>query len=293
MQSVENNVAAEATQAQIREHFRQIIERRELPALPVAVTKALEMLKDPDLNIRALCRVLSDESELAGKILAIGRSVYYGQRSLPTDLQAAVQVMGLRDLRNVILSIVTHGLFKSTGLVAETLWSHSLAVALASRLLSSRLGHRDPEQAFVAGFLHDVGQMILIHGDPEGFAQIARDAQQNKSQMADKERELYGFDHNLLGAILIESWNLDVEIGKAISAHHNYDKITDPRSLASVVMMADYLAFKAGLGFYAPALLPPTEVLHTFGFDNDELLTQVVKEVRQAYNTESTLLKST
>jgi putative nucleotidyltransferase with HDIG domain len=293
MQSVQNNAAVEAAQAKIREQFRQIIERRELPALPVAVTKALEMLKDPDLNIRALCRVLSDESELADKILAIGRSAYYGQRSLPTDLQGAVLVMGLRDLRNVILTVVTHGVFKSSGVVAETLWSHSLAVALAARLLSSRLGHRDPEQAFLAGFLHDVGHMILLHGDPEGFSQIARDAQQNKNQMADKERELYGFDHNLVGDELIESWNLDVEIGNAIQAHHNYDKVTDPRCLASVLMMADYLAFNAGLGFYAPALLPPAEVLHTFGFDNDELLTLAVKEVRQAYNVESTLLKST
>jgi putative nucleotidyltransferase with HDIG domain len=292
MQSVQNNAAAEASRAKCREQFRQSIERREFPALPVAAIKALEMLRDPDLNIRALCRVLSDEPELAGKILAIGRSAYYGQRSLPTDLQTAVQVMGLRDLRNVIVSLVTHGLFKSTGLLTEMLWSHSLAVALASRLLSIRLGLRDPEQAFLAGFLHDVGQMMLLHGDPEGFSQIARDARQNNSQMAEKEQELYGLDHNLLAVALIESWNLGVEIGEAIGAHHNCDKVIDPRSLSSVLRMAHYLAFKAGLGFCAPALLPSPEILQTFAFDNDDLLTRAVEEVRQVYNTESALIKS-
>ena len=179
MQSVPQNITDEARQAEIREHFRQIIEGRHLPALPVVVTKVLGMLAKPDLNMRVLCPVLSDDAALAARIIAISRSAYYGQRTLPTTLQAAVQVMGLRDLRNVIISVVAYGLFKSSGPVAEALWAHSLGVALASRILSSCLGHLDPEQAFLAGLLHDVGQMVLLQGDREGYSLIAMDAGQN------------------------------------------------------------------------------------------------------------------
>ena len=140
MQSVPQNITDEARQAEIREHFRQIIEGRHLPALPVVVTKVLGMLAKPDLNMRVLCPVLSDDPALAARIIAISRSAYYGQRTLPRTLQAAVQVMGLRDLRNVIISVVTYGLFKSSGPVAEALWAHSLGVALASRILVVLLG---------------------------------------------------------------------------------------------------------------------------------------------------------
>jgi len=292
MESVRQAAADAVRLARVREHFRQIIERQELPPLPIVVTKVLRMLDDPDLNMRHLCRVLSDDAALASRILAVARSAHYGQRTLPTTLLAAVQVMGLRDLRNVIVSIVTHSLFKCSGLVAEALWSHSLAVALASRILSSCLGQRDPEQAFLTGLLHDVGQMILLRGDREGYSKLAREAHQNKWQIAEKERELYGFDHAQLGATLLDSWNFDAEIRAAVQVHHGDQKDIDPKSLAALLVTADFLACRAGLGFYAAAPVPVAEIMHTFTFDNEEVLEHAVEEVLQAFNTESALLRS-
>ena len=293
MQSVPQNIAVEARQAGIREHFRQIIEGRQLPALPVVVTKVLGMLANPDLNMRVLCPVLSGDAALAARIIAISRSAYYGQRTLPTTLQAAVQVMGLRDLRNVIISVVTYGLFKSSGQVAETLWAHSLGVALASRILSFRLGRLNPEQAFLAGLLHDVGQMVFLQGDGEGYSRMARDARLNGTPITDAEQELYGFDHALIGAKMLESWNIEEEIGKAVGAHHNHEQMTDAKSLPAVLIMADYLAFRADLGFFTPAPLPAREILRSFAFENDEVLAQAVEEVRRAFGVESALVKAT
>lgn len=293
MESAPQNITDEARQAGIREHFRQIIEGRQLPALPVVVTKVLGMLANPDLNMRVLCPVLSGDAALAARIIAISRSPYYGQRTLPTTLQAAVQVMGLRDLRNVIISVVTYGLFKSGGQVAETLWVHSLGVALASRILTFCLGRLNPEQAFLAGLLHDVGQMVFLQGDGEGYSRMARDARLNGTPIADAEQELYGFDHDLIGAKMLESWNIEEEIGKAVGAHHNHEQMTDAKSLPAVLIMADYLAFKAGLGFFTPAPLPAREILRSFGFENDEVLAQAVEEVRRAFGVESALVKAT
>ena len=293
MQLAPQNITDEARQVEIREHFRRIIEGRQLPALPVVVTKVLGMLANPDLNMRVLCPVLSGDAALAARIIAISRSAYYGQRMLPTTLQAAVQVMGLRDLRNVIISVVTYGLFKSSGQVAETLWAHSLGVALASRILSLRLGRLNPEQAFLAGLLHDVGQMVFLQGDGEGYSRMARDARLNGTPITDAEQELYGFDHALIGAKMLESWNLEEEIGKAVGAHHNHEHMTDAKSLPAVLIMADYLAFKAGLGFFTPAPLPAPEILRSFAFENDEVLAQAVEEVRHAFGVESALVKAT
>jgi len=290
---VQQNTSDETRQERVREHFREIIERRQLPALPIVVMKVLGMLDNPDLNMRVLCRVLSDDAALASRILAVARSAYYGQRALPTTLLAAVQVMGLRDLRNVIVSIVTQGLFKASGPVAEALWSHSLGVALASRILSSYLQHQESEQAFLAGLLHDVGQMILLQGDREGYSQIASDAHRNGTPITDAEQQLYGCDHALLGLRLLESWNFDDEIVMAVGAHHNPDRLTDPKSLTSVLVMADYLAFKAGIGFFAPPPPPGPEILRSFTFENDAVVGQAVERVRHAFDVESALLKAT
>jgi putative nucleotidyltransferase with HDIG domain len=293
LEQVRQETADPVRLEKIREHFRQIIEGRQLPALPVVVTKVLGMLSNPDLNMRVLCPVLSGDVALAARIIAISRSPYYGQRTLPTTLQAAVQVMGLRDLRNVIISVVTYGLFKSGGQVAETLWAHSLGVALASRILTFRSGRLDPEQAFLAGLLHDVGQMVFLQGDGEGYSRMARAACLNGTPIADAEQELYGFDHDSIGAKMLESWNIEEEIGKAVGAHHNHEQMTDAKSLPAVLIMADYLAFKAGLGFFTPAPFPAREILRSFAFENDEVLAQAVEEVRCAFGVESVLIKAT
>jgi putative nucleotidyltransferase with HDIG domain len=290
--SVQQDAPDEAMAKELRGHSRLIIMRRELPALPLTVVKALGMLGERDLNMRSLSNVLSEDAALAARILTIGRSAYYGKRTVPTTLQAALQVIGLRDLRNVIISIVTHGLFHSYGPVANALWSHSLAVAVTSRILSARLAQADPEQAFLAGLLHDVGQIIFLHDDQEGYSQMANDARQNKTQLVDAEQQHYGLDHGSVGAALIESWGLNADIGMAVTVHHNYQEISDPKSLPAVLVMADYLVLKAGLGFFAPAPMPAPEILQVFALENDQALAQAAITLRHAFNTESTLLNA-
>ena len=107
-----------------------------------------------------------------------------------------------------------------------------------------------------------------------------------------KEQELYGFDHGQLGATLLDSWNFDPEIRVAVQLHHGDQRVIDPKSLAALLMTADFLACEAGLGFYAAAPVPAPEIMHTFAFDNEEVLEDAAEEVLQAFNTESGLLKS-
>jgi putative nucleotidyltransferase with HDIG domain len=292
MALVESHAADSVRLATVRERLRSLIERRELPSLPVAVTKALRMLEDPNVNVRHLCRVLYDDGALAARIIAISRSPYYGQRTLPSTLQAAVQVMGLRDLRNIIVSSVTHSLFKSAGMLADALWSHSLAVALGARLLSARLGEIDPEQAFLTGLLHDVGQMILLHGDRDGYSQLVAEACNSNGQMVDEEQKYYGTDHAELGAVLLESWNFDMPIRTAVHVHHSDQKDIDPRSLAAITIIADFVAFRGGLGFGAEPAVPAREIMHSFTFDNAGSLGAAVAQLRQSFNTESAFLRS-
>jgi putative nucleotidyltransferase with HDIG domain len=292
VQEIHENRGAVVGQGKAHEYFRELVEQRTFPAPPAVASKALGMIEDPDMNIRVLCKVLSDDPALAARILAIARSVHYGQRVLPTNLQSAVQVMGLRDLRNVIISITLQALFKSSGYTSETLWAHSLAVALAARLLSSAVGHRDSEQAYLAGLLHDAGQMIFLNGDPAGFSKHASEARQKETPLVELEPGIYGFDHAFIGAALLEFWNFDPEICRAVHFHHNHKDVTKPDSLSAVLIMADFLACRAGFGFYVPAPLPAPENLRSFGFDNEEMLAQAVQELRQAFSVESALHKT-
>lgn len=280
-----------SAQASVRKYFNDIVASHKLPSLPVVASKVLEMIQDPDVKAQKLCRILSDDTALAGRILAVSRSASYAQRNLPKTLLGAVQVLGFRTLRNVVVASATHSLCIRGNGVSEALWNHSLSVALAMRLLCRRLCAQDEEQAFLAGLLHDVGETILLHGDPIGFAKLAAEVQRAGCRMIDKEQEAYGFDHTLIGLSLLDAWNIDSQIGRAVLNHHSDVTGDDANQMAEMIAVADYLSWKANLGFFAEASAPLVATMAKFDCDGDESLEEMVQAVRSAFQEEAALFR--
>lgn len=280
-----------SAQENVRRYFNDIVASHRLPSLPVVASKVLEMIQDPDLKVQKLCRILSDDAALAGRILSVSRSAGYAQRNLPTTLLGAVQVLGFRTLRNVVVASATHSLCIRGNRVSETLWNHSLSVALAMRMLCRRLRTQDEEQAFLAGLLHDVGELILLHGDPTGFAKLATEVQQARGQMIEKEQEAYGFDHTLIGLTLLDAWNIDSQIGRAVLNHHSEVTGDDANRMAGMIAVADYLSCQADLGFFAEAPTPAAAILAECRCDGDQELAETVEAIRSAFHEESALFR--
>jgi putative nucleotidyltransferase with HDIG domain len=276
----------------VRKYFRDVMEKHQLPPFPVVASKVLAMIDDPDLSLREICRVLSDDSALATRVLSISRSPYYGQRVAPKNLLDAVKVVGFHTLRTLVIAASTQGLFTTNNAITEKLWSHSLAVALTSRILSERVSYKDDEQAFLAGLLHDVGEMILYHGDPKGFERLIREAEQSKVSLLEREKEIYSFDHAFIGFTLLDCWNIDSEIGQAVRQHHEDREDRRADELATIIASADCFSFSAELGFLSQPPAPPPEVLSAYGVDGDESFETMVQEVRDAFNAESALFKT-
>jgi len=280
-----------AAQAKVRKYFNEVMKSRKLPSLPVVAAKALEMIEDPDVNARKLCRVLSDDMALAAHILTVSRSPSYAQRNMPTSLLGAIQVLGFRTVRSFVVANAVHSLCVEGNQVSLKLWNHSLGVALAARMLCEHAGIRDRDHAFLAGMLHDVGEMILLHGDPVGFAKLVREVEQAHCQMIDKEQEVYGFDHTVIGLTLLDAWNIDSQIGRAVLNHHSDLSGDRNNALAELVSMADFLCFKAGLGFCSEPATPREELLAGYGCSTQESIEATVQAIRQAYNEESALFR--
>jgi HD-like signal output (HDOD) protein len=266
---------------------RSDILRTRIPALPPVAMKALDMLADPNFNLRMLAGVLAEDTLLAARILAIGRAPYYRQRTVPASLQAALQVIGLRDLRNIIFTSALRNLSTAT---PEPLWAHLVAAALACRILAAQVPGLDPEQAFLAGLMHDAGQIIFMRDDAAGYTRLVANARAEKIFLFDAEEAHYGESHACSGAALAQAWNMDPAIAAAVAAHHH--ACTDVKSLTALVSVADHLTLKAGLGFFAPAPAAPPEILSAFGVGDEAGLARALGALRHAYDTEGALLKS-
>ena len=155
-----------------------------------------------------------------------------------------------------------------------------------------RAGVRDADQAFLAGLLHDVGEMILVHGDARGFEQMCLAVNDEKWSMVEKEKEIFGFDHAFIGRTLLDSWNIDESICEAVLRHHEAEMGAEAKSLTAIIRMADYACFQAKLGFFAEPPAPTVGVMAEFGCGSPESLEQLAQEVAQAYDDESSLFQA-
>ena len=276
--------------ASLRKHIDQVKERHKLPSAPGVVTKVMSLLKDPDFNARDLARFISDDPALAARTLSLARSPLYAQRRRASTVHEAVRGMGYKAVRSLVIATAAQSFMTRKSKIGDKLWSHSLATALAARILARRSRMDDPEMAFLAGLLHDMGHMILCEGDPRGFAQLISEVEQSDESLNLKELALYRFDHASVAFALLDHWNLDEQVNEAVIAHHDSTESRNG-SLASTVAMADYLCGKAGLGFYGEVFHPDSDQLHAFGCADESSLNLLVEEVRRAFEQENLLFR--
>jgi putative nucleotidyltransferase with HDIG domain len=253
----------------------------------VVASKVLEMIQDPDISVQKLSRALADDAALSGRVLTISRSPHYAQRNLPSSLTGAVQVLGFRTLRSVVIAHATQSLCITGNKTSERLWRHSLGVALAMRLLAKRAGLRDGDLAFLAGLMHDIGQMILIQGDPAAYAGSGPSPE--SESIVDLEQASYGLDHTMIGFTLLNSWNMDSQVVQAALNHHSEITTDDDNRLSALLTVANALCWKADLGFCLEPPAPSTEALALCGCGDEQSVKRVADEISEAYRNESAL----
>lgn len=289
MQVVVNNRSDHAQQ-QVRAYFREVSERCKLPPLPAIVASALRMVRDPNVNMAKLARLLSDDPALVARLFTVSRSAFYGRYTPPKTLVQAIQVLGLRTVQRILVASTAQSLCRDQSPVATALWEHSLAVALTAELLARQSGSRELETAFLAGLLHDIGQMVLLHGDGPGFKKLVKRIQEEKSPVLASEKEAYGSDHTLIGVVLMDCWEFDGDVGNALMHHHDdLFVVQEPASLASLLRVGDYLTGLAGFGFLSEPLPPPAEALAQWGCGDETAVQELTERVRQAVEAEKSL----
>lgn len=126
------------------------------------------LLDDPDCSIEQLSKLISAEPLLAARVVAIANSVAYnlsGRTS--SDLRSAISRLGFNTLRTLATAVVVGQMASMAQTpehraLAARLWEHTAHVAALARVIARRVTHRDPEAAFFAGIVHEVGGFYLI-----------------------------------------------------------------------------------------------------------------------------------
>lgn len=195
---------------------------RSIRPLPVAVQKLYALVGDVNSKIEDVSQTISSDEMLSSKILQIANSSFYGFTSNISSIPQAVSVMGFQSIRSLALSISVSNM--DTGTTGkqhrEAIWKDSFLVGSAARMIASRLRLKSPEDAFAAGIVHDIGQLVLLQSFPSQYGQLITQSQQNQRLLIELENRYYQMDHMQIGGLICQHWKLPSPILRAVVEHH-------------------------------------------------------------------------
>jgi len=222
-----------------------------LPPVPKALQEVLNLLDDPKTINFQLTNAISTDQGLVTKILTIANSPLFGLQRKVTTIDFALLILGHHELRNIVsvLSIVESFKNKTDKYMNQkTFWLHSFLTGTASKKLADDLDYSNSGEAFVAGFLHDVGLSIIHRFMHSSFIEIYEMVKTQKVNYQEAELEVLGMTHEQIGQYLFEKWNFPEALCDAIHNHHNPENSSKNKMLASIVHMADFMAYKFSNG---------------------------------------------
>ncbi len=214
--------------------FEQIEKMAELPSLPQTLLHVQSVAADETSSAEDLAGCILKDQALTLRILKVVNSAMYQRReSDPVrTVRKAVIVMGFETVRKLALGLsvfdMMSKLSRSPGLVQIA--NHSLLTATFARLLAEASGADDPEGAFVAGLVHDIGKVVLIECSPEAMERVREDMCNGLTSL-EAERRHFGITHDRAGRRLAARWDLPLPIQNAIGDHHDIDPMRPPRRI--------------------------------------------------------------
>ncbi|MEJ5365322.1 MAG: HDOD domain-containing protein [Desulfosoma sp.] len=240
----------------LKEEVRKVIRTLEaLPSAPAVASNILNTLTQARPDMERVVKLLETDQGLAMKLLRLVNSSYYGFRKKVATLQRAVTLLGMEQLRCMLLSVtVSESLIKELRRRArkdqQALWEHSLACAVCCELFAEKVLPKRSSEAFVLGLLHDVGKLLFMECAAETYQEVEKAARESGMTMAAAEQDLLGVDHATVARWLAEKWELPPILTFPLWWHHHSPDvlklmdIPDPeiRDLSLLVNLSDHVA---------------------------------------------------
>lgn len=218
----------------------------DLPAMPETVAEVLRLADDPDVEMGKIGDVISRDPALTAKILRVSNSSYYGMRQYVGTIKLALVILGVREVRNIVLGVSLFESMRSEtseDVLTTEYWTHCFSAASMCKDLGNRLKLKLQGEDFVAGLLHDIGKMVLCRQLGDDYANLFRRSKGDPTRLLELEVAELEFTHAEVGAALCARWNLPKTLSDSIWCHHpvagrDLRTAKDP-SLASVVRIAN------------------------------------------------------
>ena len=236
-----------------------------LISFPEVAIRVNEMVNDPDASATDIGKVISQDPALTTALLKVANSPLYGFSREVDTVSRAVALLGGKQIRDLTLATSAENTFKDIPnelLSMDDFWYHSLCCALSAQELADLSKIKKIESVFIAGLLHDIGQLVIFHKVPDMAVKSlmqSLDEPPGGMELYQAEREVMGFDHAQLGAALVKSLGLPESLQTCIAFHHEPSKAEDYKIEVALTHIANSLACLIEINSRALEDAPPID----------------------------------
>jgi len=190
-----------------------------LPSVPQVLLRLIEACYQVDVSFHALANIIRQDSALTARITAICNSPAYAQWNEDRDFDHLLVVLGLNNVKTIAVEAAVQQFFSQfniqTGKSLGTLWYRSLWCAHTARSLASLTGYPFPDEAYLAGLLHRLGQLVFLSNQPEVYSELLLKSA-GDADLAEQEREHFGAASHEVGALVVQEWELKSFVSDAL-----------------------------------------------------------------------------
>ena len=270
------------------EDKKQIVENAvkeisHIATLPEVTVKFIELVEDPNSTAQDLHKVISNDPALCSRILKVVNSAFYGLPGQIGSINRAIVLLGLNAVKNIAIAASLSKLYRGGQLApefsAKDLWVHSVSTAAAAKLIADAMKLGLPDEAFLAGLIHDIGLIVEMQHDRQKLIDVVERLEIKggvpSKNMLEVEEQIFGATHQDFGRALCERWKFPKSFSYVTGSHHDPMELSaGNRTLACVIHVADRLAAgveDAGFRLDLSSLEVNQAILDELGLTRDQL----------------------
>ena len=201
---------------------------RNVPTLPDTVIKTLKLIQNEKSSALQLAKTIKYDTGLAGKILKLVNSTFYGFPKEISSIQHGITILGFNTIKGLIISSNIYKYYQKSDSELfnyKDFWMHTTLCAKIANEFSQKFNYMDEhkEELFSSAILHDIGKLILNQYDFDNYKNFL----QNKHIATDDEFNLKleekfcTLNHAVVGELVTSSWNLPEIISQTAAFHHS------------------------------------------------------------------------
>jgi signal transduction histidine kinase/HD-like signal output (HDOD) protein len=217
-----------------------------IPSPPAILIELIDSCNSPDVSFSQLADIIQKDAAISSKVIAAANSPFYRQWQEISDLNRLLVVLGMKSVRTIAINSAVQQFFNQlgsqAGRIVEQIWYRSLICAHCARALAQLTTYPSPEEAYLAGLLHRLGQLALLQAYPKEYRAILETGSTGDA-LSQAEADQLGYTSPAVAAQLIDSWELRSFISDAVLYQSEpIEAVLEGSQLVKLINLSSHLA---------------------------------------------------